>query len=158
MGSKAFRLSIFINDKQNILNIVKHKSESQEHFICKIIAYCLNHSSEIEVSQEICRGMLPDLFIPDNSNNFKLWIEIGNFTRRKIGYASHHSQNIILYTYKNIPQVLRLIEQYGIKVYHLNTDYNEIWNQVQSGIRQWKLIKSTKGIYLNDFEITITQC
>lgn len=157
MSNKAFQLSISRDDVFTKKTFVKHNSETHEHFVSKLIVFCLNYSPELIFNQEICRGMLPDLYKGKRESIIQEWFEIGNFTKKKIEFASRHSKKVTLYIYKNIPQVKRYIEKYDIEVFYLKTDYQKIWEQIQKNHKQWKLISSPEGIFLNEFNVQVTK-
>ena len=88
------------------IRVARHPSESEDFLLSRVLAYALNSEAELSFSKEgLGNPDEPCLAIPDPGGGFRLWIEIGNPSPRKLHRASKASPEVRIYTYKN-PELL----------------------------------------------------
>ena len=83
-----------------------HPSESEEYFLTRLLAYCLEYDEGIAFS----RGGIsdpddPPLMVKDLTGAWKSWIEIGAPDAARLHQATKASPRVALYTHKE-PRVL----------------------------------------------------
>ena len=88
------------------IRVARHPSESEEFLLSRVLAYALNYEADLSFSKEgLGTPDEPCLLISDPGGGFRLWIEIGNPSTRKLHRASKSSPEVRIYTYKN-PELL----------------------------------------------------
>ena len=88
------------------IRVARHPSESEEFLLSRVLAYALNHETELSFSKEgLGAPDEPCLAIADPGGGFRLWLEIGNPSIRKLHRATKSSPKVRIYTYKN-PELL----------------------------------------------------
>jgi uncharacterized protein YaeQ len=92
--------------EQLSIKAARHPSESEEYFLTRVLAYCLEYGEGIAFS----RGGIsdpddPPLMIKDLTGAWRSWIEIGAPDAARLHQATKASPRVALYTHKE-PRVL----------------------------------------------------
>jgi uncharacterized protein YaeQ len=78
-----------------------HPSESEEYFLTRVIAYCLEYTEGIAFSKGgISDVDEPAITVKDLTGAWKSWIEIGSPDAARLHHASKASPRVALYTHK----------------------------------------------------------
>ncbi len=112
--------------------IALHPSESPDFLITRVLAFALNAQEDLKFSKEgLGNPEDPCISVADPSGGYKLCIEIGNGSAKKIHKVSKTSQQVKIYTYKNpelLAQELRAAHIYNlekIKIYSFSESFLE---------------------------------
>lgn len=94
--------------EQLSVKAARHPSESEEYFLTRLLAYCLEYDEGIAFS----RGGIsdpddPPLMIKDLTGAWRSWIEIGAPDAARLHQASKASPRVALYTHKEPRIVMR---------------------------------------------------
>jgi uncharacterized protein YaeQ len=97
------------------IRVARHPSESEEFLLTRVLAFTLNFESELAFS----KGGLSDpdepcIALVDPGGGYKLWIEVGNPSTRKLHRATKSSPKVRIYTYKNPELLISELEADGI--------------------------------------------
>jgi uncharacterized protein YaeQ len=88
------------------LKAARHPSESEEYFLTRLLAYCLEYDEGIVFSKGgISDAEDPPLMIKDLTGAWRSWIEIGAPDAARLHHASKASPRVALYTHKE-PRIL----------------------------------------------------
>jgi uncharacterized protein YaeQ len=110
------------------LRVAQHPSESQHYLMTRVLAYVLNASNELVFAPTGLHD--PDaaaIQIPEANSGFKLLIEIGSPSARKLHKATKTSREVRVYTYKNPASLLeeirteKVYRAQEIKIFSLST-------------------------------------
>ena len=92
--------------EQLSIKAARHPSESEEYFLTRLLAYCLEYGEGIAFSKGgISDPDDPPLMIKDLTGAWKSWIEIGAPDAARLHQASKASPRVALYTHKE-PRIL----------------------------------------------------
>ena len=92
--------------EQLSIKAARHPSETEEYFLTRLLAYCLEYGDGIAFSKGgISDPDDPPLMIKDLTGAWKSWIEIGAPDAARLHQASKASPRVALYTHKE-PRVL----------------------------------------------------
>lgn len=92
--------------EQLSIKAARHPSESEEYFLTRLLAYCLEYGEGITFSKGgVSDPDDPPLMIKDLTGAWKSWIEIGAPDAARLHQASKASPRVALYTHKE-PRIL----------------------------------------------------
>lgn len=87
-----------------------HPSETEEYFLTRVLAYCLEYQEGIAFSKGLSEADEPALTVRDLTGALKVWIEIGNPDAARLHKASKASPRTVVYTHKDPRLLLRAYE------------------------------------------------
>lgn len=94
--------------EQLAIKAARHPSESEEYFLTRVLAYCLEYQEGIEFSRGgISDANDPAIVVKDLTGAWKSWIEIGAPDAARLHQASKASPRVALYTHKEPRLLLR---------------------------------------------------
>jgi uncharacterized protein YaeQ len=89
--------------------VAQQPSESDEHMIARVLAYCLEYTEGIGFSKGIAEPEEPALFVRDLTGAMKVWIDIGSPDAARLHKASKLAPRVAVYTHKDPAQLLRAL-------------------------------------------------
>lgn len=89
------------------LRIAMQPSETTAYLFTRVLAYCLNYQSGIELTQGIAATEEPAILVKDLTGNTTLWIEVGNPSARRLHKASKAAKRVRVYTYRDAQILLK---------------------------------------------------
>lgn len=94
--------------EQLSIKAARHPSESEEYFLTRLLAYCLEYHEGIAFSKGgISDPDDPPILVKDLSGAWKVWVEIGAPDAARLHQASKASPRVVLYTHKEPRLLLR---------------------------------------------------
>lgn len=75
--------------------------EDLEHFLLKLIGFCLLPLHSAAWSKNNDNPIHPDLSLKDEFNRYILWIEVGSPTQKRLERAMQQAEQVIVITLKN---------------------------------------------------------
>ena len=92
--------------EQLTIKAARHPSESEEYFLTRVLAYCLEYTEGIAFSKGgVSDPEEPAITIRDLTGALRGWIEIGAPDAARLHQASKASPRVALYTHKE-PRIL----------------------------------------------------
>jgi len=113
-----YRFQIELSDIQRSVyesldfRVAQHPSEALPYLVTRVLAFALNSSEGLAFSPSGLSD--PDtaaITIPDSFGGFRLWIEIGNPSARKLHKAAKAAKEVKVYTYKDPKPLIREIHE-----------------------------------------------
>lgn len=92
------------------LRVACHPSESPEHFVTRVLAYCLEFTPGIEFGRGLSDPDEPALAVRDLTGALRVWIDVGSPDARRLHRASKAAPRVVVYTHKDPALVLRALE------------------------------------------------
>ena len=89
------------------LKAARHPSESAEHLLTRVLAYCLEYAEGIAFSRGLSDSDEPALSVRDLTGILKVWIDIGSPDAARLHKAAKAAPRVAVYTHKD-PAQLRL--------------------------------------------------
>src|SRR5262245_16459416 len=89
------------------LRLARHPSESEEYFVTRLLAYCLEYTEGIQFSNGISDPDEPTISVRDLTGAIKVWIEIGAPDAARVHKASKASPRVAIYTHRDVGQLLK---------------------------------------------------
>jgi uncharacterized protein YaeQ len=90
--------------------VAQQPSESDEHMMARVLAYCLEYTEGIGFSKGIAEPEEPALFVRDLTGTLRVWIDIGSPDAARLHKASKASPRVVVYTHKDPAQLLRALD------------------------------------------------
>jgi uncharacterized protein YaeQ len=90
--------------------VAQQPSESDEHMMARVLAYCLEYKEGIGFSKGIAEPEEPALFVRDLTGALRTWIDIGSPDAARLHKASKAASRVVVYTHKDPAQLVRALE------------------------------------------------
>lgn len=89
--------------------VAQQPSESDEHMMARVLAYCLEYTEGIGFSKGIAEPEEPALFVRDLTGALRVWIDIGSPDAARLHKAGKVAPRVVVYTHKDPAQLLRAL-------------------------------------------------
>ena len=89
------------------LKAARHPSETEEYFVTRVLAYCLEYTEGIAFSKGLSEPDEPAISVRDLTGTLKAWIDIGAPDAARLHKASKASPRVAVYTHKDPRLLLR---------------------------------------------------
>ena len=90
--------------------VAQQPSESDEHMMARVLAYCLEYTEGIGFSKGIAEPEEPALFVRDLTGAMRTWIDIGSPDAARLHKASKAAPRVAVYTHKDPAQLIRALD------------------------------------------------
>jgi uncharacterized protein YaeQ len=90
------------------LRVARHPSESEDYFVTRLLAYCLEYRDGIAFSKGLSDPDDPTIAVRDLTGEIQVWIEIGSPDADRVHKAGKAARRVAVYTHKDPTQMLRL--------------------------------------------------
>ncbi|MSQ64263.1 MAG: YaeQ family protein [Betaproteobacteria bacterium] len=87
------------------LKVARHPSETGEHLLTRVLAYCLEFTEGIAFSRGISNPDEPALSVRDLTGALKVWIDIGAPDAARLHKAGKAAPRVAVYTHKDPAQL-----------------------------------------------------
>jgi uncharacterized protein YaeQ len=82
------------------LRAARHPSESEEHFLTRVLAYCFEFEEGIAFSNGLFEPDQPTIAIHDLTGALRVWIDVGTPEAARLHRGSKAAPRIVVYTHK----------------------------------------------------------
>jgi uncharacterized protein YaeQ len=89
------------------LRMARHPSESEEYFVARLLAYCLEYTNGIVFSNGLSDPDEPPVSVRDLTGAIRVWVDIGSPDASRLHRASKSADRVVVYTHKDPTQWLR---------------------------------------------------
>jgi uncharacterized protein YaeQ len=137
------------------LRVARHPSETEEYFLTRVLAYCLEYTEGIAFSNGIAEPEEPSIGVRDLTGAIRAWIDIGAPDAARLHKASKAAPRVAVYTHKD-PELL--MRQWGSERIH-KAEQLELYavDRVLLGDLAAKLERRmTFALYVNEGHLMIT--
>ena len=87
--------------------VAQQPSESDEHAMARVLAYCLEYAEGIGFSRGIAEPDEPALFVRDLTGAMRVWIDIGSPDASRLHRACKLAPRVAVYIHRDPTQYLR---------------------------------------------------
>jgi len=114
-GSTIVNVSVDLSDidrgvyESFALRLAMHPSESPEYMATRLLAYCLEYTEGIGMS-DVSEGDEPAILIRDLTGAITGWIEVGMPDAERLHRASKLASHVAVYTHRDVRNVLAQLE------------------------------------------------
>jgi uncharacterized protein YaeQ len=97
------------------LRLARQPSETSEFMLTRFLAYCLEYTEGITLTEGVAAGDEPAVLVRDLTGRVTAWIEVGMPDAQKLHRGSKLAGRAAVYTHRNIGKVLE--ELAGSKIH-----------------------------------------
>jgi uncharacterized protein YaeQ len=87
------------------LRVARHPSETAERMLTRVLAYCLEYTEGIALTNGISEPDAPAIAIRDLTGALRVWIDVGAPEAARLHRASKAAQRVAVYTHKDAAQL-----------------------------------------------------
>jgi uncharacterized protein YaeQ len=87
------------------LRVARHPSESEDYFLTRILAYCLEYAEGISFSNGLFEPDEPAIAVRDLTGVLSAWIDVGAPDAARLHRASKAAPRVAVYTHKDAGQL-----------------------------------------------------
>jgi uncharacterized protein YaeQ len=88
-----------------MLRVARHQSETAEHMLTRVLAYCLEYTEGIALSNGISEPDEPAIAVRDLTGVLQVWIDVGAPEAPRLHRASKAARRVAVYTHKDAVQL-----------------------------------------------------
>lgn len=88
------------------LRLARQPSETPEYMLTRLLAYCLEFTEGIELTEGVAAGDEPAVLVRDLTGRITAWIEVGMPDSGRLHRGSKLAGRAAVYTHRNVAQVL----------------------------------------------------
>jgi uncharacterized protein YaeQ len=89
------------------LRVARHPSESEEHLVTRVLAYCLEYVDGISFSKGLSDPEEPTLSVRDLTGGIRVWIDVGAPDAARMHKAGKAAARVVVYTHRDPEKVMR---------------------------------------------------
>jgi uncharacterized protein YaeQ len=142
------------------LRIARHASETAEHLLTRVLAYCLEYTEGIALSNGLSEPDEPAIAVRDLTGVLRAWIDVGSPDAARLHRASKAAPRVAVYTHKDAVQLVarlsaeRIHRGEALEIYAMDFDWlSEVAQRLQRRTR-FTLTVSERHLYLSLAEQT----
>src|ERR1700730_14949051 len=87
------------------LRVARHPSETEDHLLTRVLAYCLEYTEGIAFSNGLSEPDQPAISIRDLTGALRAWIDVGAPDPARLHRAAKLAPRVAVYTHKNAAQL-----------------------------------------------------
>ncbi len=87
------------------VRLARHPSETPEHMLTRLLAYCLEYTEGIALSNGLSEPDEPAIAVRDLTGVLKVWIDVGAPEAMRLHRASKAAPRVAVYTHKDAVQL-----------------------------------------------------
>src|ERR1700744_614289 len=87
------------------LRVARHPSETEDHLLTRVLAYCLEYTEGIGFSNGLSDSDQPAISVRDLTGALQVWIDIGAPEAARLHRAAKLAPRVAVYTHKDAEQL-----------------------------------------------------
>lgn len=144
------------------LRVARHPSETEDHLMTRVLAYCLEYTEGISFSSGISDPDQPAIAVHDLTGALTAWIDIGTPEAARLHRASKQAARVAVYTHKDAAQLLarlrleRIHRAELLQIYALDRDWLAQLVAKLARRMEFALTVADRNLYLSLGDVTTT--
>jgi uncharacterized protein YaeQ len=144
------------------LRVARHPSETEDHLLTRVLAYCLEYCEGIAFSSGISDADQPAIAVRDLTGALTAWIDIGAPEAARLHRASKQAARVAVYTHKDAVQLLarlqleRIHRAQFLEIYALDRDWLAQLTAKLARRMEFALTVADRNLYLSLGDETTT--
>src|SRR4051794_41055618 len=87
------------------LRVARQPSETAEYMLTRVLAYCLEYTAGIALTEGVAAGDEPAVLVRDLTGRITAWIEVGAPDAERLHRASKLGGRVAVYTHRDPAQL-----------------------------------------------------
>jgi uncharacterized protein YaeQ len=87
------------------LRVARHPSETEDHLLTRVLAYCLEYTEGISFSNGLSDPDHPAISVRDLTGALRVWIDVGAPDAARLHRAAKLAPRVAVYTHKDAEQL-----------------------------------------------------
>src|ERR1700735_3155953 len=87
------------------LRVARHPSETEDHLLTRVLAYCLEYTEGIAFSNGLFESDQPTIAVRDLTGSLRVWIDVGAPEAARLHRAAKLAPRVAIYTHKDAEQL-----------------------------------------------------
>jgi uncharacterized protein YaeQ len=144
------------------LRVARHPSETEDHLLTRVLAYCLEYTEGIEFSSGISDADQPAIAVRDLTGALTTWIDIGAPEGARLHRASKLASRVAVYTHKEPGQLLaklqlqRIHRAESLEIYAVDRVWLAALTAKLARRMEFALTVADRNLYLSLADETLT--
>jgi uncharacterized protein YaeQ len=88
------------------LHVARQPSETAEYMLTRVLAYCLEYTEGIGLTEGVASGDEPAVLVRDLTGRITAWIEVGAPDAERLHRASKLGGRVAVYTHRDPAQII----------------------------------------------------
>lgn len=160
LGATIYTFDIDLSDvDRNVyqslnLRVAQHPSESPDHLVTRVLAYCLEYAEGIGFSKGLSDPDEPAVVVRDLTGQLMAWVDVGLPSPERLHRASKAAPRVAVYAHKDPVQWLiavaeaRIHRAEKLEVFAFDREWIAQLAARLDRRMQWSLARSESEIYL----------
>ncbi|MDB6092008.1 MAG: hypothetical protein JWN85_4792 [Gammaproteobacteria bacterium] len=144
------------------VRVARHPSETAEHLLTRVLAYCLEYTEGIALSNGLSAPDEPAIAVRDLTGVLRVWIDVGAPEATRLHKASKAAPRVVIYTHKDAVQLAtrlgseRIHRMDALELYAMDFEWLSNLAQRLSRRTTFTLTVSEQHLYLSLGEETLS--
>jgi uncharacterized protein YaeQ len=144
------------------LRVARHPSETEDHLLARVIAYCLEYTEGISFSKGISDADQPAIAVRDLTGALRVWIDVGAPEAARLHRAAKMAPRVAVYTHKDALQLAqrlkaeRIHRAEALELYAFDREWLAVIASKLTRRMEFALTVADRNLYLALGEETLT--
>jgi uncharacterized protein YaeQ len=144
------------------LRVARHPSETEDHLLTRVFAYCLEYAEGISFSNGISDPDQPAIAVRDLTGSLRVWIDVGAPEAARLHRAAKLAPRVAVYTHKDPSQLAnrlraeRIHRAAALELYAMDRDWLSGVAARLTRRMEFALTVADQHLYLSLGEATLT--
>src|SRR6202789_2441772 len=144
------------------LRVARHPSETEEHLLTRVLAYCLEYTEGIIFSTGFSDSEQPLISVRDFTGALRVWIHVGAPEAARLHRAAKLAPRVAVYTHKDAEQLAarlaseKIHRAEALELYAVDRDWLAALAARLRARMQFALTVSDREVYLSLGAETLT--
>jgi uncharacterized protein YaeQ len=144
------------------LRVARHPSETEEHLLTRVLAYCLEYTEGISFSNGLSDSDQPAISVRDLTGALRVWIDVGAPEAARLHRASKLAPRVAVYTHKNAEQLAarlsaeKIHRAEALELYAVDQDWLAALTARLERRMEFALTVADRHVYLSHGAETLT--
>jgi uncharacterized protein YaeQ len=137
------------------LRMARHPSESEDHLLTRMLAYCLEYTEGIGFSNGLFDSDQPTIAVRDLTGSLRAWIDVGAPEAARLHRASKLAPRVAVYTNKDAAQLAarlgaeRIHRAAALELYAVDRDWLAALAARLTRRMEFTLTVAERNVYLS---------
>jgi uncharacterized protein YaeQ len=144
------------------LRVARHPSETEDHLLTRVLAYCLEYTEGIGLSNGLSDPDQPAISVRDLTGALRTWIDVGAPDAARLHRAAKLAPRVAVYTHKDAAQLaarLRAAKIHradALELYAVDRDWLAAFTALLARRMEFALTVADGQVYLSLGAETLT--